>query len=272
MPTTTPIVPSIFMLALAVATPLAALDSHVAGPRALGLGGAGTAAADDTPASYYNPALYGFFGRTGEEDAMLASDPNHLGRKDWGVGLVDLGVSAEVRGRLADFVEQLADTDLDRLADLGGASPTAEDLKTAMATLGLIEQFTPARDTIVAATNVGVLNLRIGRFGIGVRQYGEAVVSIADLDRTRIGLGTDTPLIDIGTEITAPSVTPAGWTSGHTPTLLTGGLASNVFNALVTDRRWAMPTRRSASWTTPPGRPASAPPTWRCSPRPAGRW
>lgn len=107
------------LLAVVVAAPLAGMDSHSVGPRAMGMGGAGTAVADDHTAQYYNPAMFGFFSRTGEEGARLDADPNYIGRKDWGLGLVDATVELDIRGSLANYVQQIADVDFDRLSNLG---------------------------------------------------------------------------------------------------------------------------------------------------------
>lgn len=216
---------------LAIATaPLAAMDSHIVGPRALGMGGTGTAATDDHTAAYYNPGMYGFFGRTGEEDAKLEADPNFIGRKDWGVGLVDTGVQVEVRGDLANWVEQIADVDIDALSNLGTTGTSPEALKTVMATLDLINRFTPSRDTVSLGANIGLLNTRVLHVGIGVRQFVEGVVSVADLDLVNVGFGTDT-----GTAIVTDinnATAPDGYTSGHVPTLITGGNATALATAL----------------------------------------
>lgn len=217
------------LLALAT-TPLAAMDSHIVGPRALGMGGAGTAATDDHTASYWNPGMYGFFSRTGEEDARLPADPNFVGRKDWGIGLADVGVQVEVRGQLADWVQQLEGADLGRLSNLGGSDATPDDLKTAMVAASLIQSFNARVDNAVVLVDAGVLDLRIMHVGIGLRQYTEGIVSVADLDRVNLGFGANTPAILAG--ITDAAATPAGWTAGHTPTLITGATAEAVAQAL----------------------------------------
>lgn len=217
------------LLALA-ATPLAAMDSHIVGPRALGMGGTGTAATDDHTAAFWNPGMYGFFGRTGEEDARLPADPNFVGRKDWGVGLADVGVQVEVRGQLADWVQQLEGVDLGGLADLGGADATADDLQVAMTAVSLIQSFNAKVDNAVVLVDAGVLDLRIMHVGIGLRQFTEGIVSVADLDRINLGFGANTAAILTG--ITNVAATPAGWTAGHTPTLITGATADAVAQAL----------------------------------------
>lgn len=219
------------LIAIAAA-PLAGMDSHIVGPRALGMGGAGTAATDDQTAAYWNPGMYGFFSRTGEEDARLPADPNYVGRKDWGVGIADVGVQVEVRGQLADMLQQIADVDVGKLSSLGTTDPSPDDLKAAVATLNLIETFAPNRDTVNLATNAGILNMRFGHFGIGFRQFAEGIVSVADLDKTSIGFGTDT-ITNIAQEINNPSIAPDGWSASYQPTLITGSAAANLDAALI---------------------------------------
>jgi len=217
------------LLTLAM-SPLAAMDSHIVGPRALGMGGTGTAAADDQTASYWNPAVYGFFSRTREGDAKLASDPNFVGRKDWGVGLADVGAQAEIRGNLADWVQQLADGNLATLDNLGSGAGSPNDLKSIMAALDMINRFTPSRDTVNIAGNVGILNTRVLHVGLGFRQFAEGVVSVADLDKINIGFGTSTGAV-LGDDILA-TATPDGYTPGHVPTLITGQQATDLATAL----------------------------------------
>jgi hypothetical protein len=220
---------------LAIATaPLVGMDSHIVGPRALGMGGAGTAAADDQTAAYWNPGLYGFFSRTGENDERLPADPNYLGRKNWGIGLADVGAQVEMRGKLANLVEQVANVDLANFSDFGSTNPGPDDLKAAVATLSMIENFLPKRDTIVMQMNLGVMGMRFGHFGIGYRQFAEGLVSLADLDRTSIGFGTDSAVTNLAEEINNPAMTPSGWTSSYTPTLITGDAATNVLDAFNT--------------------------------------
>lgn len=207
------------MSALALALPLAGMDSTTVGPRALGMGGAGTAAADDTAAQFYNPAIYGFFGREDADGKRLGCDPNDLGRKDWGVGVVDASAGYEARGRLADYVQQLDGVDLSRMASLGTSAPQSGDLKAAMLGLGLIENFTPSRDFVVANANAGAMGIRIGRVGIGFRVYTQALLSMADLDFTNVGIGASQATL-VGN---IDAITPSGWTAGYTPSVITAG-------------------------------------------------
>ena len=210
------------LIATACTAPLAAMDSHIVGPRALGLGGAGTAAADDHNASYYNPGMYGFFNRTGEEDAKLEADPNYVGRREWGIGLADVTAGVEIRGKLADYVEQIAGTDFDRLQNLGSTSSTPEDLQAAVATAALLQTFDAKADNAVVLANVGVLNTRILHVGVGVRQFAEGILSVADLDTTNLGFGYS--VADLDTAITTTSTVPGGYTNQ----LITPGSAAET--------------------------------------------
>jgi hypothetical protein len=212
------------------AGPLHAMDSHIVGPRALGMGGTGTAAADDHTAAYYNPGLYGFFSRTGEEDERLPADPNFIGRKDWGIGLIDASFQVEIRGQLANLIEVGSTIDLGKVSTLGVTNPSKDDLKAVMATLALIENFVPNNDTVTFSADAGAMNMRIGHFGIGVRMFSEGVASLADLDRLRVGVGTGSG-VDIGQVINNSSVTPSGWTSGY-QNLITGTAYANLDAAL----------------------------------------
>lgn len=76
------------------------------------------------------------------------------------------------------------------------------------------------------------MGLRVGRFGIGLRVFAEGVLSVADLDDINIGFGTDT-IPNIAVDINNPAIAPAGWTAGHTPSLITGAAATSVTNALL---------------------------------------
>lgn len=215
--------PTATIICLACCASAGAMDSHTAGPRALGLGGAGTAAADDHMASWYNPAIYGFFSRTDPDGGRLAADPSFVGRKDWGVGLFDAGLRVELRGRMADYVERVAGTDLGKLSNLGSSSASPDDLKVALTTADLLRRFAPATDNALVQIDAGVLSTRVLHVGLGLRQFAEAMVSVADLDRSNLGFGTASPGTNIVQELNAAGLTPSGWTSGHAPTLIAPG-------------------------------------------------
>ena len=58
-PTLAFILPALTLVGTGAWGQLAALDSYIVGPRALGMGGTGVASTDDYTAQFYNPALLG---------------------------------------------------------------------------------------------------------------------------------------------------------------------------------------------------------------------
>jgi hypothetical protein len=175
--------------------------------------------------------MYGFFSRTNEDDSRLAADPNYVGRKDWGIGLVDFTAQVEIRGNLASYVEQLSSVDVARLNDLGATgNPDPDTLKAAMVTVGILGQFKPSTDFVTLSTNVGVLNTRILHVGLGARMFSQGFVSVADLDTVNIGFGQGSAQ-DIVADINAN--TPDGFdNTGYTPSLITGTAAANLATAM----------------------------------------
>ncbi|MEK7412649.1 MAG: hypothetical protein AAB263_04955, partial [Planctomycetota bacterium] len=206
------------------ATPVAAMDSFIVGPRALGMGGAGTAATDDNTASFWNPGMYGFFHRRNADGTTLASDPNDVGRRTWGIGFVDAVIGYEIRGRLADNVQQLADSNLSKLSGLNAATATANDLQTAVTALTLLQNFDAGHDTVALNANIGVMGIRIGHVGIGARQFAQGFVSIADKDLTNIGIAVSGGL-NVLDAINTPTATPTGWTTGFSNLIPVGSQA-----------------------------------------------
>ncbi|HKJ87164.1 MAG TPA: hypothetical protein VKA48_01405, partial [Gammaproteobacteria bacterium] len=72
------------------------------GPRALGMGGAGVAVADDATATYWNPAAYGFFNTYKPESSM---DSHFHKRKASGVLSAGAGVQThEDLGSVLDAI------------------------------------------------------------------------------------------------------------------------------------------------------------------------
>ncbi len=75
---------------------------QIIGPKALGMGGAGVAVANDATASYWNPAAFGFFSDPGGGD---------YGRRDWSLQLVDIGVGTKSHEDFAVFLNDLSKFD-----------------------------------------------------------------------------------------------------------------------------------------------------------------
>ena len=228
----TALVPSLLMLA-AIAP---ALDSYTPGPRALGMGGAGTAVVDDHNAQFWNPAAFGFFAGA-EGDKKLPSDNNALGRKDWGFGL-DANAGYQVQGELADLVDKVSEIDWDKLGNNGTAQLSQQDISD-LATIADAISSVGDPGNVVTATVTAGLGVRIGHFGLGVRAYGETGAIVTDTDLLNVALDVSGPVL--AQEIVASGSASDGqvqlFTSTQQAQLVTalGGGASAVQAVAVLD-------------------------------------
>lgn len=128
----------LLLAGLFAAEPLHAEPFQIVGPRALGMGGAHVAVAEETDAAYWNPAAYGMYARrTPFRHRPVAEDiaqrPNRVYRPSVPVA-TGLGVGAGVTGREYEDILPAVDWFLDladewRGADLSLILETVRDLR-----------------------------------------------------------------------------------------------------------------------------------------------
>ncbi len=212
------LVPS--LLAMAAIAP--ALDSHTPGPRALGMGGTGTAIVDDQNAQFWNPAAFGFFDGA-EGETKLPSDNNALGRKDWGFGL-DLNVGYHVQGDLANLIEKASKIDWDELGQNGSRQLTEQDI-TDLATIANVVSSVGDPGNVVTATLTTGLGVRVGRFGLGVRVFGESGAIVSDTDLVNVAL-------DVSGAALADEINASGSNSDGTVQLFNADQQARLISAL----------------------------------------
>lgn len=183
----------LFSTAAALPSLSEAREWSIVGPRALGMGGAGVAVANDSSASYWNPAAFGFFkdGTNGE-----------YGKRSWSAQ-IDAGFGAQVHEDLGEFVDRIAQANLagiqsnTALADVPDFIELVNDLK-------LFNDNPDRALTIVA--NAG-LSTQVGHFGLAGYAFGD-ISARGDLDLVNIGpvSATDpTPTTFTLTEFTDPA-------------------------------------------------------------------
>lgn len=163
---------SILCSAIAVsAAPSEAREWTIVGPRALGMGGAGVAVANDSSASYWNPAAFGFFKDSGGGE---------YGKRSWSANL-DAGAGAQVHEDLGEMVDRIFKADLPNikggvaLADVPGFMELVNDLKV----------FDENPDRALTITGNAGLSAQVGHFGLAGYAFGD-ISAKGDLDLVRI--------------------------------------------------------------------------------------
>ena len=104
----------LFSTTFVVASSSEAREWTIVGPRALGMGGAGVAVANDATASYWNPAAFGFF---------KDSTGGEYGRRTWSA-VLDAGFGAQVHEDLGEQVDIISRIDFNQFT--GGDVTIAE--------------------------------------------------------------------------------------------------------------------------------------------------
>lgn len=181
-----------------------AMDTFFVGPRAMGMAGANVASPVDTSAQYYNPAAFGFFGRTEtivdekgrERETRSLADNNNIARKDWGWDVVYAGGGYRAHKDLGDVIQNLSDVDLGALQNDGIKN---EDDLRAVVNLANDLNLLQEKGNGLTAMAQGGSAFRVGSFALGVRGYGQGAAWVANVDTSNLGL--DKSAVDLSVDI-----------------------------------------------------------------------
>ncbi|MBW7957914.1 MAG: hypothetical protein H3C68_08495 [Deltaproteobacteria bacterium] len=134
----------------------------IVGPRALGMGGAGVAVANDATASYWNPAAFGFF-----KDAA----GGEYGKRKWSA-VVDAGAGVQVRKDLGEQVDAISQIDFDAL--FSGGTISTNEINDFIQIVDRLKAFDedPGRALVITAN--GGLRAQAGRYGLNGYVFSEA--------------------------------------------------------------------------------------------------
>jgi F plasmid transfer operon, TraF, protein len=162
-----------------------AMDNFIIGPRALGMGGTGVASTNDQTAQFYNPAMFGFFGRA------TGPDNQDLAKKDWGFGL-DASAGARAHGELPELIEALGALDVQRLRATGITNST--DLQTVVRAAGVLNDVLK-NGTAISADGSAGFSVRVGHAALGVRTFGQAASVVNSTDLRNVALNVSGALL-----------------------------------------------------------------------------
>lgn len=177
--------PFLYLLPAAIlaATGAEAREWTVVGPRALGMGGASVAVANDASASYWNPAAYGFF---------KSKDGGYYGDRSWSATL-DAGFGMQVHEDLGEQLDNIFQIDFGQF-DNGVIQ--ASDVSDFLQIIDNLKEF-DANDARALTVHMnGGLRAQVGRFGIGGYTFSE-ISAKGDLDLVNIAPTSLTTDVDV---------------------------------------------------------------------------
>ncbi len=164
----------------------------IVGPRALGMGGANVAVANDATASYWNPAAYGFFKDKKGGD---------YGGRSWS-GALGVGAGAQVHEDLGEEIDRISKIDFNNL-DNGVIQ--ANRVSDYITLLNELKTFNNNKDRALTASVNGVAAAQVGNFGIGGYVFGD-ISARGDLDLVNISpVVSGTTGVDIITQLSTAS-------------------------------------------------------------------
>lgn len=151
--------------------PALAREWTILGPRALGMGGAHVAVANDATAGYWNPAAYGFIGN---------QDGGDYAKRDWSVGL-SAGAGISIHEGIGEMLDEISNYDFDEL----GGQIQAEDVDNYIQLLSALKKFDENENRAVKVTMNGQLGAQVGHFGIAGINLSE-ISAKGDIDTVNI--------------------------------------------------------------------------------------
>ncbi len=138
-----------------IGTPVLAAEWQIVGPRALGMGGANVAVANDATASYWNPGAFGFFGGSKED---------YYGKRGWSSTVAGAGVGAQLHNNFGDTISKVTGIDFD---GIDNDNITADKVSDFIGLLDAIEDFRGQNDKFATVTANSRFGIQSGHFGLG---------------------------------------------------------------------------------------------------------
>ncbi|MEK7678825.1 MAG: conjugal transfer protein TraF, partial [Deltaproteobacteria bacterium] len=163
---------SVVFAAFLISSQSYAREWTIVGPRALGMGGANVAVANDATASYWNPAAYGFFG---------SKDGGEYGKRDFS-GVLDAGLGYQVHENLGEELDKIAKFNY---SNLSGATISAASVSDFLSLVNQLKTFNDNKNRALTILINGGLRVQVGRFGVGGYVFND-VSAKGELDLVNI--------------------------------------------------------------------------------------
>jgi hypothetical protein len=195
----------------------------ILGPRALGMGGANVAVANDVTASYWNPAAYGFFSREGGGD---------YSKRDWSSTL-SAGIGASIHEEFGEKLDEISKYDFDVLDEGVIQEQDVDDYVQLLSALKAFDE----NENRAAKVSVGLqFGVQVGHFGVGGIALS-AMSAKGDIDTVNITPETGVVGGDI---INAYLSDPANFSTTYngTPDYFDNATYNNLINTIAALDGW----------------------------------
>ncbi|NOY83243.1 MAG: conjugal transfer protein TraF [Nitrospirae bacterium] len=165
---------TVVMMTFLIASRVSAGEWQIIGPRALGMGGAGVAVANDSTASYWNPGAFGFFD---------GPDDDYYGKRKWSSTVAGAGIGAKLHNNFGDTIRQVTDIDFNGIDDNNISADKVSDF---IGLLDGLEGFRGQESKIATVSGNGRFGIQSGHFGFAGNVFLD-VTAIPNFDFENLG-------------------------------------------------------------------------------------
>ncbi|MFI5304229.1 MAG: conjugal transfer protein TraF [Nitrospiria bacterium] len=213
------------LMILGLANQSEAREWTIVGPRALGMGGANVAVANDATADYWNPAAFGFFKDSGGGD---------YGKRDWS-WQINAGVGAQIHGDMGQEINDISKFNFSDIQNAinSGTPLTGTQVSNFIQLVNELKLINSEQNQVTSVSADGGLRIQVGHFGIGAYALAD-LSSVPTLDLVDLSPGNSNLISEF-----ASSTTPFGSASCGSANFFSPSQITSLTNSLSKMPGWS---------------------------------